>query len=347
MNIDISMWRKGVTDLVKIGGKAEWDRLDGIAKWLIATRSAVTIATLYAGAIGGLLALRDGTFHFLPWLIVTLGLFLAHGANNLLNDYIDFRRGVDRPPYFRTQYGVHPLVQGFWTPRQQLVWFGVTGALAFLSGVFALMYTNFSPAVIVLFAFGSVVILLYTWPLKSLALGELLIFLIWGPVMTAGVYVVLAGGAWTVAAWQAALAGVPFGLCVASINIGKHIDKMADDAEKGIHTLPVLIGQTAARWLNILVLIAIYAVILYLILIPRYFTPIMLLPFLTGQRLLLAAAVTAKPRPAAPPEAWPFWPVWFSGFTFSHFRMFSNLFLLALLADVLLRLLAPGFWPAV
>ncbi len=346
MSVDISMWGKGITNLVKMEDKAEWERLDVISKWLIATRSAVTVATLYSGAIGGLLALRDGHFQFVPWLIVTIGLFLAHGANNLLNDYVDFRRGVDRPPYFRTQYSVHPLVQGFWTPRRQLVWFAVTGTLAFLSGIYALWYTSFSPAVLALFAFGAVVLLLYTWPLKSLALGELLIFLIWGPVMTAGVYVVLAGGAWTSGAWWAALAGVPFGLCVASINIGKHIDKMADDAGKGIHTLPVLIGQTAARWLNILVFVAMYAVILYLIFIPRYFTPLMLLPLLSGQRILLAVAVMTKPRPAAPPEKWPFWPVWFSGFTFSHFRMFANLFVLALLADVLLRILVPGFWPA-
>jgi len=41
-----------------------------------------------------------------------------------------------------------------------------------------------------------VVLLFYTWPLKYLALGELFIFLIWGPIMIAGVYIVLAQG-WT------------------------------------------------------------------------------------------------------------------------------------------------------
>lgn len=345
MSIDISMWGKGITQLVKIDKAEDWNRLDAVSKWLIATRSAVTVATLFSGAIGGLLALRDGVFQFFPWLIVTLGLFLAHGANNLLNDYVDFRRGVDVAPYFRTQYSVHPLAQKFWTPRQQLLWFGVTGALAFLTGIFALWYTHNAPAVILLFLFGSAVLVFYTWPLKSLALGELLIFLIWGPIMTMGVYVVLAQGL-TPGAWWAALAGVPFGLCVASINIGKHIDKMADDIGKRIYTLPVLLGQTAARWLNVLVLVGMYAVLLYLVFIPRYFTPLMLLPFLTGQRALLAVAVMTKPRPAAPPEKWPFWPVWFSGFTFSHFRMFSILFVLALLGDVILRIVAPGFWPA-
>jgi 1,4-dihydroxy-2-naphthoate octaprenyltransferase len=346
MNINFRMWWTALTTLVKMEKKEEWDRLDMVSKWLIATRSAVTIATLYAGVIGGLLAWRDGHFSLLPWLIVTFGLFFAHGAQNLLNDYTDFRRGVDLPPYFRTQYSVHPLAQQFWTPRRQLLWFAVSGVLAVLAGVFALFYTNFSPAVIGLFAFGAVVLLLYTWPLKSMALGELLIFLIWGPVMVAGVYVVLGGG-WTTGAWNAALAGVPFGLLIASINIGKHIDKLSDDVGKGIHTLPIVIGERAARYLNILVFILMYGFILYLIFVTRYFTPFLLIPFLAGRRALLAVAVMTKPRPAAPPEKWPAWPTWFSGFAFYHFRLFSNLFVLGLSADVILRALAPGFWPAV
>ncbi len=345
MNINFRMLWTAVTTLVKLEKKDDWDRLDVVSKWLISTRSAVTIATLYAGAIGGLLAWRDGHFSLLPWLIVTLGLFFAHGANNLLNDYTDFRRGVDQPPYFRTQYSVHPLAQHFWTPRRQLLWFAVSGALAVLAGAFALVYTHFSPAVIALFAFGAVILLLYTWPLKYLALGELLIFLIWGPVMVGGVYVVLAGG-WTAGAWNAALAGVPFGLCIASINIGKHIDKLADDAGKRIHTLPVVIGERAARYLNILVMVLMYGSILYLIFVTRYFTPLMLIPFLAGRRAVIAVAVTTKPRPAVPPEKWPAWPAWFSGFAFYQFRLFSNLFILGLLADVLVRILAPGFWPA-
>jgi 1,4-dihydroxy-2-naphthoate octaprenyltransferase len=346
MNINPTMWWTAVTTLVKVPERAEWDRLDVIAKWLVATRSAVTICTLYSGAIGGLLALRDGHFSLLPWIIVTLGLFLAHGANNILNDYTDYRRGVDEPPYFRTQYSVQPITQRFWTTRQALAWFAVSGGLAFLSGVYALWFSHFSPAVLGLFAFGAVILLFYTWPLKGLALGELLIFLIWGPVMVGGVYLVLAGGSGA-GALAAALAGVPFGLCVASINVGKHIDKMVDDAGKRIHTLPVLIGEKAARWLNILVFAAMYLSILYLILVPRYFTPVMLIPFLAGRRAFIAAAVMTKPRPAEPPKEWPGWPAWFSGFAFYHFRLFSNLYVLALLADVLLRLFVPGFWPPV
>jgi 1,4-dihydroxy-2-naphthoate octaprenyltransferase len=344
MRINFAMWKTALWTLVKMDKKEEWDRLDVVSKWLIATRSAVTTVTIYACIIAGLLAWRDGYFAWVPWLIVTLGLFIAHGTNNLLNDYTDTRRGVDKDNYFRTQYGVHPLVQGFWTERQQLQWFAVSGVLAVLSGIYALIYTGFSPVVIGLFALGAVVLLLYTWPLKYLALGELFIFLIWGPIMIAGVYIVLARG-WTDNAWTVALAGVPFGLSVVSINIGKHIDKMSDDKRKGVGTMPVRIGERAARYVNMAALVLIYAVIVYLIFVPRYLTPVMLIVFLAGKRLVTALGVLSKPRPAEPPEGYPGWPTWFSAFAFYHNRLFGGLLILGLIADTLLRVFLSNFWP--
>ncbi len=343
MKINFIMWGKALSALQKMEKKEDWDALDPIAKWLIATRSAVTSVTLYSCVIAGLLAWRDHYFSFLPWLIVTVGLFIAHGTNNLLNDYTDFNRGVDSDNYFRTQYGVHPLVQGFWTKPQQLKWFYVSGVLAFLSGVFALFYTGFSPAVIGLFAFGALVLLFYTWPLKYLGLGELCIFLIWGPILAAGVYIVLAQG-WTDSVWYVALAGVPLGLSIVSINIGKHIDKVEEDKKKGVGTLPVRIGEKAARYLNITILVLTYVVILYMVFGLRYFTPVLLLVFLAGKRLMYAVGVLTKPRPAKPPKEWPGWPTWFSGFAFYHNRLFENLLLLGVFLDTLLRFFLPAFW---
>jgi 1,4-dihydroxy-2-naphthoate octaprenyltransferase len=301
--------------------------------------------TIYACIMSGLLAWRDGYFAWLPFIVVTLGLFIAHGTNNLLNDYTDFKRGVDKDDYFRIQYGVHPLVQGFWTKRQQIRWFLVSGVLATAAGVYVLFYTNFSPAIIGLFAFGALMVLFYTWPLKYFGLGELAIFLIWGPIFFVGVYLVLAKGAWTSNIWNVALAGVPFGLSVASINVGKHIDKLEDDKRKGVGTLPVKIGEKAARYVNMVALLLTYAVILYLVFVPHYFTPVMLIVFFAGKRALLALKVLTKPRPAEPPKDWPAWPTWFSGFAFYHNRLFGGLLILGILADTLLRILLPQFWP--
>ncbi len=340
MSINFKMWRKASWQLIRMEDQREWEALDVISKWLIATRSGVTTVTIYSCIMGGLLAWRDHTFHLLPWIIITLGLFIAHGTNNLLNDYVDFSRGIDKDNYFRTQYSVHPLVQGFWTKATQLRWFAVSGFLAALSGVYALFYTHFNPVVIGLFAFGALMLLFYTYPLKYFALGELAIFLIWGPIMIAGVYLVLAGH-WN---WNVALAGVPFGLCVASINIGKHIDKRPEDKVKGVTTLPVLTGETAARILNISVIVLAYLLVLIFAFVTRYFTPVMLIVFFASKDAWKALTRLSKPRPAAPPPGYPIWPRWFSTVSFVHNRHFGNLFILGLLADTLLRVFLPAFW---
>ena len=336
MNINFGMWRKAAWELIKMDTKKEWDALDVVSKWLIATRSAVTTVTIYSSVIAGLLAWRDGVFSFWPWIVVTLGLFIAHGTNNLLNDYTDFSRGVDKDNYFRTQYGVHPLVQGFWTKSQQIQWFIVSGVIAFISGVYALWYTSnpsLNPTVVGLFAFGSLVLLFYTWPMKYWALGELAIFLIWGPILIAGVYLVLSGR-WD---WGVAMAGIPFGLSVASINVAKHTDKLLDDKKKGVGTFPVRVGQTFARYTTMATIIIAYGVVFYLV-FQGYFSIFMLLILFASKRAFYAIAVLSKPRPEGPPKGFEaFWPTWFSGFCFYHNRMFGGLFILGVLLDTLFR----------
>jgi 1,4-dihydroxy-2-naphthoate octaprenyltransferase len=107
----------------------------------------------------------------------------------------------------------------------------------------------------------------------------------------------------------------------------------------------VRIGEKAARYVNMAVLVLIYIVIVYLIFGPQFFTPVMLIVFLAGKRLVIALAVLSKPRPDAPPEGFNFWPTWFSAFNFYHNRLFGGLFILGLLVDTLLRIYMSGFWP--
>ena len=340
MTINFPMWKKATTQLVRMESKQEWDALDIVSKWLIATRSGVTTVTLYSCVIAGLFAVREGHFSWLPWLIMTVGLFLAHGANNLLNDYTDFRRGIDTDNYFRTQYGVHPLVQGFWSKAMQMRWFVVSGVLALIAAAYALYSAAFDPLAIGLFAYGAVMLLLYTYPLKYFALGELTIFLIWGPIMIGGVFFVLAH-AWS---WYVAIAGIPFGLSTASINLGKHIDKSGEDRQKGVHTLPVLVGETAARVITIASIILAYAVTLYLIAVPRFLTPVLLIVFFAAPQGLKALGRLWKPRPTEAPPGYPVWPRWFSTVAFIHNRKFGNLFILGVALDTVLRLVFPAFW---
>ena len=84
---------------------------------------------------------------------------------------------------------------------------------------------------------------------------------------------------------------------MASINIGKHIDKHDDDKAKGVGTFPVRVGETVARRVDQAAIVLIYAVIAYLVFVPRYFTPVMLVVFLASGPAFKAIRLLNQPRP--------------------------------------------------
>jgi hypothetical protein len=163
-----SMWAKALRIIPRLD-KDEWDQLDFVSKWLIATRAAVLIMTFISAAIAGIFAFADGKFNFGLWLLVTVGLVMAHATNNLLNDLTDYRKGVDKDNYFRTQYGAQPIQQGLWTEKQLLTYAAVTGLIALACGIILTLMRG--PAVLALLAAGAFFVLFYTWPLKYIGLG--------------------------------------------------------------------------------------------------------------------------------------------------------------------------------
>lgn len=345
MNTTFAMWRKTFTQLIKMDDKKEWDALDILSKWFVATRSAVGRITLYSGFIGGLFAWQylhaaGKPFNYLIWIVLILGLFIAHGTNNLINDYIDFSRGIDKDNYFRTQYGVHPLAQGFWDKPTHLRWFFISGVLATLAGLVALIFTHFAPVVLWLFGIGAFFLLFYTFPLKYLGIGELSIFLIWGPLMIAGVYFVLTG-AWS---WVVTLASIPIGATVVTINLGKHTDKLREDKLKHVNTLPVLVGETAARYITMSAILIAYLITLYLVFVTHFFTPFMLLVFFAVRPAWRAIQRFSKRRPTESPAGYPIWPRWYSTVCFVHNIAFGNYFVLGLILDTIVRAVFPAFW---
>lgn len=341
--MDVKLWWFALQKPVKENDKRVWDSFDVIAKWLISTRATVTQLTLMAGVIAGLLALRDGFFNFPLWLAMTLGIYFAHSSENLVNDYIDYTRGIDEDNYYRGQYGIHPLVHKFWTKQEWARWFFAAGCIAVVCGIFVLVSTDFSPIVIGLFLFGAAILPTYAWPLKYWGLGELLIYMNWGMVLIPGIYAVLAGSVPS-NLLNIILAGMAFGFGFGSFNFGKHIDKIEADKKKGVGSLPVRLGERAARMFNMFTVILSYALVLYLVFVARFFSPTVLLVFLAAGRGWRVIKLLSEPRPKEAPPGFALWPRWFSTPQLLHIRLFGGLYVLGIVLDILLRVFKPGFW---
>jgi len=330
--MNVSMWLKALRVIPRIN-KVEWDQLDIISRWLISTRAAVLLMTFFSAAIAGLFAWRAGAFDLGRWLLLTVGLIFAHATNNLINDLTDFKRGVDKDNYFRTQYGPQPLQQGLLTIRTLLIYIAVTGLIAVAAGL-PLIVQGGSIALWMMVA-GVVFVLFYTWPLKYIGLGEVSVILIWGPLMIGGGYFVITG-AWD---WNVVWASLPYALGPTTVLFGKHIDKIEADKAKGIRTMPVILGEKAARF-AVLTMIAVQYITVIALVISGFFTPVMLIVLAGLTAIPRVWAMYRSSKPVTRPEEYDesIWPLWFSAISFYHNKRYGSFFLLGLLVEIVLRL---------
>ena len=184
-----------------------------------------------------------------PVLVLSaLGAGLLHLGGNLLNDYFDFRSGVDRPMHSDVNRPGRLLVKGMLRPStiltEAVVCLAVAGAV---SGVLVYMV---GPALIA-FALAALALLYsYTGPplhLKYRALGELVVFLAFGPVL-------MAGAAWAQVGrldWKVLVMSVPVGLATTAVLVGNNCRDRQEDSRGHIRTLAHLGGGRVARGLYV------------------------------------------------------------------------------------------------
>jgi 1,4-dihydroxy-2-naphthoate octaprenyltransferase len=254
--------------------------------------------------------------------------------SNLSNDYFGFKLGHDTPDSPRMRYTIHPLASGVLD-----TWVLVTG-LAILCaigiGITAFFIVERGWLAVAFAAAGIALLFLYDAapiPLKSIGLGELAVLLVWGPLMVGGGYAMIAGHI-SVGAFYAS---IPYGLSVMSILIGKHIDQTDFDSGKGIRTLPVLLGERAARGLNVATIVLVYAVTATLIACGQL-TPFAAVIAIVLPRGVRAVLIVSRPRPATPPEDYVGWPLWYHRVCLEHNRLFGWIYILGLAAG--------AAWPA-
>lgn len=299
--------------------------VDPITRWLVLSRVSVVVMTATSAVIGGLLALRDDVFDA-PLLILTaLGLVLAHAGSNLVNDFWDFHRGTDTEDSPRATYEAHPLREA--SARRSTFVLVTLGILTAATAIGIYLTVVAGPVLLAFALSGAFVLLLYSGgplPLKYFGLGEIAVFIVWGPLMIGGTYYVMAESlpAWVV------LASVPYALGVTTVLFGKHLDKLAFDREHGIRTLPMLLGEALARRITQVLSVGMYLSVFALAVWQEM--PGLLLVAGALSLLWLLLRWYNQPKPAQPPEGYRGWPLWFVGIAFVHNRRFGMLFIAGL-----------------
>lgn len=312
------------------------DQLSGAALWWMAVRPCVFPMSAIAVLIGILLAAAAapfGTREAGLAVLVLIGALAAHAGNNLLNDYIDVHEGIDREGYFRTEYAPHPILSGQLTKHQVLLGAALVHAVDLVILIVLVAAVGWGVAAFALA--GLLLSIAYVAPpfsFKRRGLGELTAAVVWGPLMIAGAYFALRGTA-PPAVW---LASLPYGLLVGAVLVGKHLDKLGQDAEKGVGTLPVRLGAERARQL-VVQLVHLFLFSVAGLVIARLTGPWVLLALLALPRLRLLHLCYANERPRQPPDGYPVWPLWYVAFAMTFVRTAGGLFVVGLLLNLVTR----------
>jgi 1,4-dihydroxy-2-naphthoate polyprenyltransferase len=316
--LKLKSWWGALTGFYKPGA-ADVPRPDDVALFLYAARSVILVISAQAAVIAGLLAAGAGYVSPGDFIAVLVGFVVAHMISNLSNDYFGFLRGHDTPDSPRMRYTVHPLASGLLDGRALLaglsllavVGLGITAYFIVERGWIAAAFAAVGISLLFLYDAAPV-------PLKSVGLGEIAVLLVWGPLMVGGGYTMMTG---TLSA-NVIFASLPYGLGVMTILMGKHIDQLDFDSGRAIRTLPVLIGEHAARVLTVAAIVAIYVIVATLIALGRL-TPFAAVVVIAIPRAARAIMRLRQPRPAQAPAGYVGWPLWYHRACLAHNRLFG------------------------
>jgi 1,4-dihydroxy-2-naphthoate octaprenyltransferase len=236
--------------------------------WFLASRPWSFSMTAISVSVGGALAAIYGEFSWFLFIVTLAGTILLHAATNLINDYYDVKSGVDTQEVATAQYRPHPLVEGKLEARQVRTAAYILYGLSTLIGIYLAATRGWELMWIGLI--GAFASLTYTAPplkYKYSALGEISVFLMWGPLMVAGAFFVQRQEFNINAFWIS----LPFGVLVALVLLANNIRDIAHDRDKGVLTLAIVLGQHKGILLyGTLVVVAYLGIILMSIVGPLY-----------------------------------------------------------------------------
>lgn len=207
-------------------------------RWIEATRPwsfpASTMPALIALAFAQWSL--NGNTHLLAGLAAVAGAFIFQISGNLISDYFDYRSGVDSKDTFGSS---RMIVDGVFKPRTIWLYGMAWLALGCMLGLWLTARSGW--ALLAIGAAGALGTYFY-YTLKYHALGDVLIFLIYGQLIPLGAYYCAAGGAID---WRLTLVTTPIGFMIVNILHANNTRDTMYDSRAGISTLAMRIGL---RW---------------------------------------------------------------------------------------------------
>ncbi len=205
------------------------------------TRPQFLLLSVVLAFLGTSIAWYDGYFHLGYALLAFVGLLLSHISVNVLNDYFDYKSGIDletkRTP-FSGGSGILPLA--LLKPRQ-VFWLGLISLLlAVPIGIYFVIVRGW--LLLPLLIIGVICVLLYTPFLTKLRWPE------WAPGLGMGALPVLGIYFIQTATYTLPIivACIPSGILVHNLLLLNEFPDTEADKKAGRKTLPITVGKAKA-----------------------------------------------------------------------------------------------------
>jgi len=257
--------------------------------WFLETRPHFLLLSVVLAFLGTCIAWYDGAFHLGYALLAFVGLLLAHISVNTLNDYFDYRSGIDletqRTP-FSGGSGILP--PALLKPRQ-VFWFGLGSfLLAIPIGIYFVIVKGWLLLPLLLVA--AVCILLYTPVILKLRWPE------WAPGAGMGALPVLGAyfiqtGEYT---WPLVIAAIPSGILVHNLLLLNEFPDVEADSKAGRKTTPITMGRAKAGILYSVLTVVVYLWIIGIAVAGK--EPVLLIALLTLPMAIKAIRGALKPQ---------------------------------------------------
>ncbi len=227
--------------------------------WFMQTRPSFLLLVpvcVFSGVAVSLF--EDKPFRPLYFALAFVGALFAHIAVNVLNEYSDYKTGIDfntKPTSFSG--GSKILVSGKLNPKKVLI-FGLT-CLAITAAIGIYFITVYKWTIVPVGVVGVLIVFLYTPYLTKLSgITEIV-----GPglgfgLMVLGTYVTQTGGY----SAGAAVVSVVAGLLIADLLLINEFPDVEADRAAGRKHLPIILGKTKAGIIYSVLLIGAYVAII-------------------------------------------------------------------------------------
>jgi len=216
--------------------------------WFAETRPQFLILSVVLGPIGGLVAWYEGHFNLLHFLLAWVGVVIAHVAVNVLNDYFDWKSGLD----FRTRRtpfsGGSGLLTGGLLEPKKVYWLGLAMlAIDAAIGLYFVLVQGWALLPVILL--GGAFAYFYTPYLSHWSVGELVAGLGLGSLVVLGAYFVQTG----YYSWTVVVASLAPGFLTANLLLLNEFPDLEADKTVGRRNLVMSLGPAgAARFFTIL-----------------------------------------------------------------------------------------------